>query len=413
MQAPTMLTTIEAAQQILGNKPISAIRIKVKNVTALGEESQKKLESVAKVIKQQTGLETDITLGSSPQPLLINIPKVRNHEALGWIEQPWINIGAAIGIFKETKLGYSGIIVCTILVAMIYVFSTSLVSFLSRKQEFAVLLAIGWKPRQIKKILMVESLLIGVIVSIVTLLVQLGFSFRTAGILSISQAILITSFVLLIYLIGPLGPSQLVNKIHPSHVMRSGEVSVSGKRVLRTKGLMSMVFNTIIGRLQRNLVSIIAIALPSALLILFIFVSFRLNGVLYSSWLGQYVAMEVGTPHYVAVAVSLIISILTTSEIIWQNTKERSNEIALLKALGWKNKYVRIMVLVEGAVVGLLGGILGGLISLVIMYVMYGTIPFAELWLPLITCLCPILVGIAGAWIPSRMAMKMEPIEGM
>lgn len=123
--------------------------------------------------------------------------------------------------------------------------------------------------------------------------------------------------------------------------------------------------------------------------------------------------MEVGTPHYVAVAVSLIISILTTSEIIWQNTKERSNEIALLKALGWKNKYVRIMVLVEGAVVGLLGGILGGLISLVIMYVMYGTIPFAELWLPLITCLCPILVGIAGAWIPSRMAMKMEPIEGM
>ncbi|WP_312476540.1 FtsX-like permease family protein [Neobacillus sp.] len=413
MQAPTMLTTIEAAQQILGDKPISAIRIKVKNVTSLGEESQKRLESVAKEIEQQTGLETDVTLGSSPQPLLINIPKVRNHEALGWIEQPWIKIGAAIGIFQETKLGYSGIIISTILVAMIYVFSTSLVSFLTRKQEFAVLLAIGWKPRQLKNLLMMESLLIGVMVTVVTLLVQLGFSFRNAASLSISQALLITIFVLLIYIIGPIGPTRLINKINPSQVMRTGEISVFGKRALRTQGLLSMVFNTVIGRLNRNLVSIIAIALPTALLILFIFVSFRLKGVLYTSWLGQYVSMEVGTPHYIAVAISLIISILTTSEILWQNIKERSNEISLLKALGWKNKHIRLMVLVEGAVIGFLGGVLGGLISLGIMYFMYGPIPFNEMWLPLITCLSPILVGIVAGWLPSRMAMKVEPIEGM
>ena len=119
MQAPTMLTTIEAAKNILGDEPISAIRIKVKNVKTLGDDSQAKLKLVAKEIEQQTGLETDITLGSSPQPLLINIPKVRNHEAIGWIEQPWIKIGAAINIFKETKLGYTGIIICNILVAMI------------------------------------------------------------------------------------------------------------------------------------------------------------------------------------------------------------------------------------------------------------------------------------------------------
>ncbi|MFJ7726732.1 ABC transporter permease [Neobacillus sp. NPDC097160] len=413
IQAPTMLTTIAAAQQILGDKPISAIRIKVKNVTSLGEESQKRLQSVAKEIEQQTGHETDITLGSSLQPLLINIPKVRNHEALGWIEQPWIKIGAAIGIFKETKLGYSGIIICTILVAMIYVFSTSLVSFLTRKQEFAVLLAIGWKPRQLKNLLMMESLLIGVMVTAVTLLVQLGFSFKNSASLSISQALLITIFVLLIYIIGPIGPTRLINKINPSQVMRTGEISVLGKRALRTQGLLSMVFNTVIGRLNRNLVSIIAIALPMALLILFIFVSFRLKGVLYTSWLGQYVSMEVGTPHYIAVAISLIISILTTSEILWQNIKVRSNEISLLKALGWKNKHIRLMVLVEGAIIGFLGGVLGGLISLGFMYFMYGPIPFNEMWLPLITCLSPILVGIVAGWLPSRMAMKVEPIEGM
>lgn len=413
MQAPTMLTTIDAAKQILGDKPISAIRIKVKNVNTLNEKSQTKLKSVAKEIERETGLDTDITLGSSPQPALINIPKVRNHEALGWIEQSWIKIGAAISIFKETKLGYTGIIICNILVAMIYVFSTSLVSYLSRKQEFAVLLALGWKPRQLKSILMLESLLIGIFVTIVTLVVQFVFSFTNTDTFSIANVLLISFFVLLIYLIGPIVPSLLIDKIQPSHVMRTGENSTKGKRILMTKGILSMVFNTVLGKFLRNLVSIIAIALPTSLLILFLYVSIRLKGVLYTSWLGQYVSMEIGTTHYVAVTISLIISILTTTEILWQNIKERSNEISLLKALGWKNKYIRITVLIEGAVLGLFGGIIGGLISLVILFFMYGPLPLTEMWVPLTSCLFPILVGLAGGWLPSRMAIKIEPIEGM
>ncbi|WP_186673727.1 FtsX-like permease family protein [Sporosarcina sp. BP05] len=412
MQPPTMLTTIEAAGHILGDKPISAIRIKVKGVETIDEESQKKLELVAKEIKKQTGLHTDITLGSSPQPLLINIPKVGKSEEVGWVEQLWVKKGASITIFKETKLGYSGIIISVILVAIMYVFSTNLVSYLSRKQEFAVLLSIGWKPRQLKSILIIESLLIGIIVSLLTLVVQLGLSYKETETLSISEILLLTFFILLIYIIGPLFPSRLINKIHPWHVMRAGETNLPGKRIIRTKGLFSMVFNTVMGRVQRNLVSILAIALPTALLILFIYVTFRLNGVLYTSWLGQYVFMEVGIHHYIAVSISLLISILTTSQIMWQNIKERRSEISLLKALGWKNAHIRKMVLVEGAVIGLIGGLVGGVLSFIIIYFMYGPIPLTELWLPLISCLIPIIVGILGSWIPSRIAVKMQPIEG-
>ncbi|MFJ7936353.1 FtsX-like permease family protein [Sporosarcina sp. NPDC096371] len=412
MQPPTMLTTIEAASEILGDKPISAIRIKVKNVKTIGEESQKKLEVVAKEIEKQTGLHTDITLGSSPEPLLINIPKVGKNEEVGWVEQLWIKKGASINIFKETKLGYSGIIISVILVAIIYVFSTNLVSYLSRKQEFAVLLSIGWKPRQLKNLLLLESLLIGIIVSLLTFVVQLGLSFKETDTLSISEILLLTFFILLIYIIGPLFPARLINKIHPWHVMRAGETNLPGKRVIKTKGLFSMVFNTVMGRLQRNVVSILAIALPTALLMMFIFVTFRLNGVLYTSWLGQYVSMEVGIYHYIAVSISLIISILTTTEIMWQNIKERRSEISLLKALGWKNSYIQKMVLAEGAVIGLIGGLVGGVLSFIIIYFMYGPIPLTELWLPLLSCLIPIIVGMLGSWIPSRIAVKMQPIEG-
>jgi hypothetical protein len=56
MQSPTMLTTIEASKEFLGNKPISAIRIKVKDAEDFGENSQQKLESIASEIENKTGL---------------------------------------------------------------------------------------------------------------------------------------------------------------------------------------------------------------------------------------------------------------------------------------------------------------------------------------------------------------------
>lgn len=393
--------------------PISSIRIKVKGIEKIRDESQEKIQMVADKIEKQTGLVTDITLGSSPQPVLINVPKQGDTPALGWFEQSWIKIGASIAILKETQLGFSGIITCIVIVAMIYVFSTSLVSFLSRKQEFAVLLAVGWKPKQIKKLLIIESLLIGTAVAVLTLSIQIIFNYIKPDSISIVKILLITFFILFIYLIGPLGTARLVSNIKPIHIMRAGEISVNGARFVRTKGLLSMISNNVMARWQRNIISVIAIALPTSLLILFIYVTFRLNGVLFTTWLGQYVSMEVGLPHYTAVGVSLVISILTTSEILWQNIKERKREIALLMALGWRNTFVRSMILMEGALIGLLGGIMGGFLSIAIIYFMYGTLPLSEIWIVLASSLLPVIIGIMGAWFPSRMAMRIHPIEGV
>jgi hypothetical protein len=71
---PLMLTTLEAAAKILGDTPISAIRVNVKGVETLNEDSEKLLQEVAAEIEQKTGLITDITLGSSPQLALTHLP---------------------------------------------------------------------------------------------------------------------------------------------------------------------------------------------------------------------------------------------------------------------------------------------------------------------------------------------------
>ncbi|RLQ94211.1 ABC transporter permease [Falsibacillus albus] len=410
---PLMLTTIEAAADILGDKPISAIRIKVKGVDALTKGTQAKLEKVAKNTEDQTGLITDITLGSSPQPALTHIPGIDGKKSIGWVQQPWIKTGSSISIFKESKLGLSGVIGSVILVAIVYVFSSNLIMMYARQKEFAVLLSLGWRPSQLSYLIFLESTIIGLFVSIISWLI-LGFIFLSHHVeTSHLRVFMIGVFGLAIYWLGSIIPGLLVRRIKPYEAMRTGEAANVSRRFIITESFFTMGVNFLFSKWKRSSLSIIAIALPTSLLIFFLFITFRLKGIMFTTWLGQYVAMEIGPMHYIAMGVAILIAILTTAEIIWQNISERQPEIALLKAVGWHNRHIRGLVLLEGAISGILAGILGFLLSMMIIWKMYTQIPYEHMPFFFVTLMIPIVIGILGALIPAEKAVKIMPYQGM
>lgn len=233
------------------------------------------------------------------------------------------------------------------------------------------------------------------------------------GTLSLFKLLIISGCILFIYLMGALLPSLFVKKIHPVEVMKEGEISLSKARIIPVKGMLGIEINAIFSRWLRNLLTIFAIGLPSGLLIVFITVSLRLNGVLFTTWLGQYVSMEVKAPHYFSVAMCFLISILTTSKVMWQNIKERNVEISLYKALGWKNRTIRKMVYMEGALIGFLGGILGIAFSIVILHFMYQTITWDEWWIFVFCLIVPIIAGVISASIPAGKMVKINPSVGL
>ncbi|WP_194841349.1 ABC transporter permease [Salinibacillus xinjiangensis] len=409
---PLMLTTIEAAAQVLGEKPISSIRLKVEGVEKLNEESEQILQRVADRIESETGLITDITLGSSPQPALTHIPGIGDQETLGWIEQPWIKLGSSVTIFEESKVGMSGVVASVIVVAMVYVFSSNIMMMYARKKEFAVLLSFGWRPNQLTKLLFLEALLIGLFVSMISwLTLGLVYAFHDIE-TSILRIFLIGVFGVAIYVIGAFIPGLLVRNISPYETMKTGEMTAA-KKFFKTNSVTAMSLNHMLAKWKRSLLSIVAIALPASLLIFFLFITFRLRGIMYTTWLGEYVAMEVGTMHYIAMGVAIAIAVLTTAEIIWQNVSERQQELAVLKALGWQNKTVRRLVLMEGALSGLLGGMIGVCLSFIIISGMYGQIPNDQLLFFISTIIIPVVMGMIGAILPAEKAVNIQPYQGM
>ncbi|MFC4558418.1 ABC transporter permease [Virgibacillus kekensis] len=413
LEPPTMLTTIEAASQIMGDKPISSIRVTVKEVDQLTEDSQQKLEEVASEIEEKTGLITDITLGSSPQPTLLHVPSSGEIPELGWVQMPWIHLGASYTIYNETKVGFSGVIASVMLVALAYVLATNLVSFLARRKEFAVLLATGWRTSQLVRLLIMESLMVGAFVATVAWIIEGIYFYQNPESFSVFKLIIVGVLGLFIYLLGAIGPAILVSRLSPYETMKTGEIRRTARRVSRSSGLIGMSFNHLFGKFGRNTMSIFAMAFPTMLLAFFLFVSFRLQGVMYTTWLGQYAALQVGTSHYIAMGIALVIAVLTTAEIMWQNIVERKPEIALLKATGWRNKNIRLLVLLEGIWTGLAAGILGMALAVTLIWIMYQQFPVNELWLLAASGVIPLLVGILGSILPSEIAVRVLPNRGL
>lgn len=410
---PNMLTTIEAAEQILGDEPISAIRIKVAGVTEMSDDSQAILERVAQEIEEQTGLITDITLGSSPQLTLTHVPAVNDEEAIGWLQQPWVNIGSSISIFRETKVGFSGIILSVVAVAVIYVWASTLVSLLTRRKEFAVLLAVGWRPSQLSRLLFTEGFLFGCFVAIVSW-VMLGYVYMSTDTAISPMRFLLTGLIgFAIYLLGSIVPAIMTRTISPYETMRTGEYSSGSKRVLKTRGIFQMAINHFIGKWKRSLLSIAAIALPTGLLAFFLYITIRLKGIMYTTWLGKYAALEVGAIHYASIVVALLIAILTTAEMMWQNIAERHDEISLLKAIGWRNKSIRFLIWSEGVLIGLCAAAVGLSFAFGMIWWLYGEFPAGGLLFILSTGFIPIMIGIIGTIIPAERAVRIHPSQGI
>jgi len=407
--SPNILTTLDSARGVMGEQAISSIRLKIKGETTVSEESEQLLQNVKTQIEQKTGLLATITKGSSPQPVVTKV--VDNGKTLGWIEQPWVHIGVAMTIFRETNVGFSGVIFAMLAVAIVYVLATSYVSMLARRKEFVVLLALGWRTKDLYRIVLIEAALLAGFVSIVALIVESIFSYVRSETMNGWSLLWITLFSLVIYLAGAAWSSFTIRKISPYEAIKTGEYASSSHVKLALRSTWTLALKEIFGKWKRNALSILSIALPTALLTFFLFVTFHLQGVLYTSWLGQFVALQVGPMHYVTMGVAITIAILTTGEIMWQNVTARRASLAILKAVGWTNGSVRQLIVLEGMLIGFVAGIVGLSISYLTIYVLYDLVPWNEPLLIGVSLLLPVLFGTIASLLPAQIAARVNPYQ--
>lgn len=99
---------------------------------------------------------------------------------------------------------------------------------------------------------------------------------------------------------------------------------------------------------------------------------------------------------------------------------ERTREIGVLRALGWRRRRILGMIINESILLGLLGGLVGILVAFVLTYLlnqipMFGSILSAQ-WDTVIfarALMVALLLGVLGGLYPAYRATRLQPVEAL
>jgi putative ABC transport system permease protein len=118
--------------------------------------------------------------------------------------------------------------------------------------------------------------------------------------------------------------------------------------------------------------------------------------------------------------IALLIGALGIANTMAMSVFERTREIGVLRALGWRRWRVMKLILMEAAALGFVGGVLGlaaGLAGLRILSVLPATASIAQASIPVLHALdalvIAVAIGLAAGFIPALRGARLTPVEAL
>jgi putative ABC transport system permease protein len=114
--------------------------------------------------------------------------------------------------------------------------------------------------------------------------------------------------------------------------------------------------------------------------------------------------------------ISLVVGSIGIANIMLVTVSERTNEIGLMKSLGFTSMDVLSLFVVESAVVGLFGGLLGSLLGVVGAYGATSVLGLPNVFpvsLIVVGFGVSVGVGLVAGVFPAYKAAKMNPVDAL
>nr|WP_139189831.1 hypothetical protein [Evansella caseinilytica] len=168
------MISIDWAEQLKGNAPIDAIRVKVAGIDGYDEASAAKIRDIAQEFSDQ-GFTVDIVAGASYQWLEIDV------EGIGQVVQPWTTLGAADTLIESWDLVKIVLVLLFSAVSLVYFLFSCINIMTERKASEEQLRHFGWSEKHIRKLRFKEWGRLFVFPFLPALIFVLGYSFYTSA----------------------------------------------------------------------------------------------------------------------------------------------------------------------------------------------------------------------------------------
>jgi len=368
---PSMITTLDALPQLTGHPwdptnglaPLSAIRVKVADVQGVDETSRERVRLVADRISQATGLDLDVTVGSSTTQRTLTLPAGNYGRPQLALTQPWLKKGVGVAIITAVDRKSITLFVLVLLVSALTVANCITASVRARRRELAMLAALGWRRRDLFRLILTET---GLVASAAGLLAAAGsLPLAAAGGLPVDlvRAALAIPICLLVATAAGLAPaaraarSTPITALQPNVTMtRRARGPVWSIRALAKTNLSRARARTVLAAAGVGL----AVSVCTALL----GIVQAFQGAIVGTALGDTVALQARGADYAAGAATLLLALVGVAAVLYLNIRERGPELATLLAVGWRQRDLARLVTHEGTRIGVYGALPGALLGI-------------------------------------------------
>ncbi|MFD7729335.1 FtsX-like permease family protein [Kitasatospora phosalacinea] len=417
---PSMITTLSALPVLTdaahyGNispelgvdaaAPISVIRVRLGGDLGTDALSRERVRLAAQRIHDRTGLDVDVTMGSSPTPVTVVNPAGAFGRPQLALAEMWTRKGVAAAVLTAIDRKSLLLVLLVLGVCALFVGGATGAAVRSRRRELAVLACLGWPARRLFAAVLTEVSLQAAAAGLLGALLT-GPVGHLAGVhTGTGRALTALPAALALALLSAARPAWQAARAHPGEAVRA--TASAPRRPVRLRGVTGLALANLRRMPGRSLLGTASLALGTAAVVGVAGIATAFHGAVTGSLLGDAVSLQVRGTDLVAAVLALLLGLFTVADITYLNIRDRAAEFALLRATGWRDSTLRRLVLTETAVLALTGAGLGAAAAVAAETAFAGSADAAGLY-PLAAALVAgaVLVATAAAAIPAAATQR-------
>jgi len=375
-QPPLLLTTLKGMTPFLSRRfyykgvgqlaraPIAAIRVRVKGVKGPDALSEARLRTVARLIHDRTGLTVDVTAGSSPKPILIDLPKGKFGRPELLLREGWSKKGASVSFLHAVDRKSLALLGLFLVTCTFFLANGALASVRGRRSEIGALLTVGWTRTAIFRAVLAELCLIGLVAGIVGTALAALIAWRFELSLSLWWTLLVAPLAILLAGASGLAPAWIASRGTPLDALNP---PISGRPHARLINNLWMLALANLRRVPARLaLGAGGLAVGVAALTILLAIQRAFQGVLVDTLLGNAISLQVHNSDFTAAALTIGLAALALADVLYLNLRDRAAELVTLRTLGWNERHLATLVGLEALALGLAGSLTGALTGIAI-----------------------------------------------
>jgi ABC-type antimicrobial peptide transport system permease subunit len=369
--------------------------------------SLERIKVVAQKIHDETGLDVDITAGSSPHPLRVELPAGKFGRPELLLREGWSKKGVSVSFLRALDRKDLLLFALILVICAFFLSNGALAAVRARREEIGTLRTLGWPGRAIFSVVLAELLGVGLVAGVLGAALALAIVAIFGLDLDLWRVVLVTPLAVGLALVAGLVPGVLASRGDPLDALRP---PVSGRGKLgRVRSVTALALANLRRLPARTLLGAAGLVIGVAALTVLVAIERSFGGTLVGTVLGSAISLQVRGSDFVAIALTIILAGVSVADVLYLNLRERSAELATLRAFGWSDGQVRATVVLEALGIGTIGSLSGGGIGVAVGAALLGVSVAPLLLAAAIAVGGGVVVAVSASLVPVSQVGRLTP----